>query len=397
MRKRFYALGLAAVLTASIMTGCGNKPAATTTAAEAPATTTAAETTAADPAAAGTGTAKAVDTAESSRKKPVKDMAGRDIKVPDEVKSVYSTSPVGTNFMYTFDDRMVAGTNFELSDGEKKFTSDYYQNLPNLGGWYGKGNEGNIEEIIKAAPDLVLASGVDQSSIDIADQLQEKLGIPVVLINTDFDYMADAYRFLGEVVGNTERGGQLAAYTEDTINKAKEITAKIPDDKKVTVYYAEEALGLNTDPSGSQHSRLIDLCGGINVADCKVSPGYGRTEVSMEQVIAWDPEYIIACTDNGYDNSGSYDKILSDSQWSVVKAVKDKHVYETPAVPQNWFDRPPSVNTIIGIKWVQNLLYPEYTDYDIKKEAKEFYKMFYHYDLNDSEVDELLARSLRAE
>ena len=117
----------------------------------------------------------------------------------------------------------------------------------------------------------------------------------------------------------------------------------------------------------------------------------------MEQVISWDPEYIIAWTDNGYDDSGSYSKILSDSQWSVIQAVKDKHVYETPAVPQNWFDRPPSVNTIIGIKWVQNLLYPDYADYDIKKEAKEFYKMFYHYELSDSEVDELLARSLRAE
>ena len=178
MRRRFYALGLAAVLTASIVTGCGNKPADTTTAAAT--AVTAAETTAA----AETTTA-------------VKDMAGRDIQVPDEVKSVYSTSPVGTNFMYTFDDTMVAGTNFDLSDAEKKFTSDHYQSLPNLGGWYGKGNEGNVEEIIKAAPDLVLASGVDQSSIDTADQLQEKLGIPVVLINTDFDYMADAYRFDG--------------------------------------------------------------------------------------------------------------------------------------------------------------------------------------------------------
>ena len=392
MRRRFYALGLAAVLTASIVTGCGNKPADTTTAAAT--AVTAAETTSA----AETTTApETAETEKASSEKPVKDMAGRDIQVPDEVKSVYSTSPVGTNFMYTFDDTMVAGTNFDLSEAEKKFTSDHYQSLPNLGGWYGKGNEGNVEEIIKAAPNLVLASGVDQSSIDTADQLQEKLGIPVVLINTDFDYMADAYRFVGEIVGNTERGEELAVYTENTINKAKEITAAIPEDKKVTVYYAEESLGLNTDPSGSAHSRLIDLCGGINVADCDVSPGYGRTEVSMEQVISWDPEYIIACTDNGYDDSGSYSKILSDSQWSVIQAVKDKHVYETPAVPQNWFDRPPSVNTIIGIKWVQNLLYPDYADYDIKKEAKEFYKMFYHYELSDSEVDELLARSLRAE
>lgn len=324
-------------------------------------------------------------------------MAGRDIQVPDVVKSVYSTSPVGTNFMYTFDDRMVAGLNVDLSDEEKRFTTEYYQNLPNLGGWYGKGNEGNIEEIIKADPDLVLASGVDRSSIDTADQLQEKLGIPVVLIDTDFDSMAESYRFVGRITGNVERGEKLAAYTEETIQRAREITASIPEDKRVTVYYAEEALGLNTDPSGSPHSRLIDLCGGINVADCEISPGYGRTEVSMEQVIAWDPQFIIACVDNGFADSGSYSAIMNNSQWAVIRAVKDGHVYETPTVPQNWFDRPPSVNTIIGIKWVQNLLYPEYTDYDIKEETKAFYSLFYHYDLSDGEVDSLLARSLRAQ
>ena len=62
----------------------------------------------------------------SLTEKPVKDMAGRDIQVPDVVKSVYSTSPVGTNFMYTFDDRMVAGLNVDLSDEEKRFTTEYY-------------------------------------------------------------------------------------------------------------------------------------------------------------------------------------------------------------------------------------------------------------------------------
>lgn len=391
MRKRLYTSGLAAMLTAAVITGCSSKPVQTATVAE----TTASQATVAEKNATETTVEVVAETSVSA--KPIKDMAGRDIQVPDEVKSVYSTSPIGTNFMYTFDDKMVTGANYILSDAEKKFTSEYYQNLPNLGGWYGKGNEGNVEEIIKAAPDIVLASGVDQASIDTADQLQEKLGIQVVLIDTDFDAMADSYRFVGQLVGNTERGEQLAVYTENTIKQAQEIAAKIPDEQKVTVYYAEESLGLNTDPSGSSHSRLIDLCGGINVADCEVTPGYGRTEVSMEQVIAWDPQYIIACTDNGYDDSGSYSKILSDSQWSVIQAVKDKHVYETPAVPQNWFDRPPSVNTIIGIKWVQNLLYPEYADYDMKEEAKTFYQMFYHYELSDAEADELLARSLRAE
>lgn len=389
MKKNFQTLGAALAL-AAVLTACGSgAPSAQQTAQSQTAQTEAAKET------AEAQQTEATQTESANAEKPDKDMAGRAIQLPETVKTVYSTSPEGTTFMYTFDDKMVAGTNFDLSPQEKQFTTEYYQSLPNLGGWYGKGNEGNVEEIIKAAPDIVLSSGIDQASMDKADQLQEKLGIPVVLINTSLDTLADSYRFLGNVTGNTARGEELAKYTENTISKAKEITAGIPEDKKVTVYYAEEALGLNTDPSGSNHSRLIDLCGGVNVADCEITPGYGRTEVSMEQVISWDPQYIIASVDNGYENSGSYDTILSDSQWSVIQAVKDGHVYETPTAPQNWFDRPPSVNTLIGIKWVQNLLYPEYANYDIKKEAKEFYSMFYHYDLSDEETDSLLARSVR--
>lgn len=35
----------------------------------------------------------------------------------------------------------------------------------------------------------------------------------------------------------------------------------------------------------------------------------------MEQVIAWDPQFIIACVDNGFADSGSYSAIMNNSQW----------------------------------------------------------------------------------
>ncbi|SHI86086.1 ABC transporter substrate-binding protein [Parasporobacterium paucivorans] len=344
------------------------------------------------------GEAKETKSAETTSavevERPSVDMAGRAIVLPEAITSVYCSGPIGTNYIYTFDDTLLAVTNYELSDAEKMYTTQYYQNLPNLGGWYGKGNEGNVEEIIKTAPDIVICTGTDEASIAQADALQAKLGIQVVNIDSSFEAMADSYRFLGALLGNAERGEELAAYTEETINHAKEIAASIPEEKKVSVYYAEEQLGLNTDPSGSEHSRLIDLCGGINVADCEITKGYGRTEVSMEQIISWDPQYIISCVDNGNADSASYNTIMNDSQWSVIQAVKDGHVYQTPSVPQNWFDRPPSVNTIIGVKWCQSILYPEMVDYDIKEEAKTFYSLFYHYDLTDKETESLLENSL---
>ncbi|MDR3161279.1 MAG: ABC transporter substrate-binding protein [Spirochaetaceae bacterium] len=325
----------------------------------------------------------------------ITDMAGRNVTLPSKIRSVYSSNPVGTMLMYTFDDTLVAGTNWELAPSQTKYATEYYRNLPNLGGWYGRGNQGNIEEIIKAAPDFVLSTGVDRASIDSAEQLQRQLGIPVVLAESeDIMGLAETYRFLGKILGNEKRGEELAVYTEAVLKHAADITAKIPERQKIRVYYAEEADGLHTDPSGSWHSRLIDICGGINVAQAQITPGYGRTAVSIEQVILWDPDLIIACIDNGAD-TGSYHTILTDPKWAGIKAVRNKLVFPTPIEPQNWFDRPPSVNTVIGIKWVQALLYPELVDYDIKAETKAFYKMFYHVDINDADVASILKNALR--
>lgn len=325
----------------------------------------------------------------------LKDMAGREITLNKKVEKVYSSTPIGTMLMYTFNDKMVAGLNYQLSPEEKMFTTKEYQALPVLGGWFGKGKTGNVEEIMKAKPDIVLAAGKNKTSIETADKLQKQLGVPVVLVNDDLNKIGDTYRFIGKLTGDDKRAEELAAYCEDTMKTAKDIASKIPEDKKVKVYYAEEAAGLNTDPSGSDHARLIDIAGAINVADVKAAPGYGRVDVSMEQVMKWNPSFIIASVDNGYKDSGSYDTILKNKTWSNIKAVKDGHVYQTPTAPFNWFDRPPSVNTIIGVKWCQNLLYPEYAKYDMKEETKKFYKLFYHYELTDKDVDTILEKAVR--
>jgi iron complex transport system substrate-binding protein len=350
---------------------------------------------------AGTGeTAKAEkesskETQNSPAVQDITDHGGRKLELPAVINRVYSTSPIGTMLMYTFDDKMVAGVNVNISDEEKAYLTEYYTALPNLGGWYGKGNQGNIEEIIKAAPDVVLSSGTDQGSIDQAEQLQKQLGIPVILVKSDLTDLPETYRFLGKLFNKEERGEELATYTQKTLDHAKEITEKIPSDKKIRVYYAEEQDGLHTDPSGSSHSQLIDLCGGINVADCEITPGYGRTAVSIEQVMKWNPELIICSVDNGYADSSSYNTIMKDGKWSTLPAVKNGLVFETPMQPQNWFDRPPSVNTIIGIQWVHSILYPDYVDYDIKEETKEFYKLFYHAELSDNDVEIITKNALR--
>jgi iron complex transport system substrate-binding protein len=133
------------------------------------------------------------------------------------------------------------------------------------------------------------------------------------------------------------------------------------------------------------HSQVIELCGGVNVADCPLTPGIGMTEVSMEQIIEWQPEVIIT------SNAQFYSSVYSDSLWTDVDAVKNERVYLVPTNPFCWIDRPPGPHVILGTAWTAKSLYPElFEDMDMEQLTRDFYSQFFHYELTDGELNNLL-------
>ncbi len=104
---------------------------------------------------------------------------------------------------------------------------------------------------------------------------------------------------------------------------------------------------------------------------------------------------IIVCIDQGVAKGDqNYYKITSNYNWHSLAAVKKSRVYKIPSVPFGWFDRPPSINRIIGLQWLVQLLYPDNARIDIRKETVHFYKLFYHCQLNEKELDEVLDHAI---
>ncbi|OIQ08049.1 vitamin B12-binding protein [Moorella thermoacetica] len=328
---------------------------------------------------------------QAAAKRTITDMAGRQVAVPGEIKKVFATSPVGTILVYTLAPEKLAGWNYDLNEVEKKYILPEYQKLPNLGGWYAK-NTANIEEILKIHPQVIISMGyMDNTALSQAEQIQKQLQIPVVMVDGELTKLDQAYEFMGDLLGDKQRARELAAYCRDTINGVAAKVKALPADKKVRVYYAEGPTGLQTDPAASQHTQVLDFVGGINVA--AIPPergpgGMGMSSVSLEQVLSWDPDVILSWN---VAQGGAYEKILKDPKWQNLTAVKNHRVYQVPHGPFNWFDRPPSVNRIIGVKWLANLLYPDVFNYDLVATVKDFYARFYHYNLSDQEADALLA------
>lgn len=326
----------------------------------------------------------------------ITDMAGRNLTVPSPLNHVLSTSPTTTVMVYMIVPEKLLAFNYQVTSEEQKYMPDAYKNLPSVGGWYGS-QSGSYEEFMAMNPDVVLESiSPDNSSsyastISVLNERQKKFGsITVVGVTdtSDFTTFNPSIEFLGKLLGSQGKAKKLSDFNTKVQNEVSSVVSTIPENEMVTVYYAEGSEGLQTEPSGSVHSQVIDFCKGKNVADVQMQGGSGKTQVSMEQVLSWNPQVILTTDPTFFAN------VYKNSTWSGVKAVQNKKVYLSPQSPFKWLDKPTGANMIIGIPWVAKILYPDkFKNLDLKGEVKEFYSEFYHYDLGDDGATKILQES----
>uniref|UniRef100_UPI00386EE50B ABC transporter substrate-binding protein n=1 Tax=Methanobrevibacter sp. TaxID=66852 RepID=UPI00386EE50B len=243
-------------------------------------------------------------------------------------------------------------------------------------------------------PDIVIES-IDEGGdgdASTVNERQEKFGtIPVIAVKdtTNVEKVSESITFMGEIVGAKDKAKELNDFNQKYLDIVHDRSSKLSDSDKVKVYYAQGDDGLQTTPSHSTHGQLIDLIGGINVAD-SVAQGNttGGVQVSIEQVLSWNPDKIIT------NDPEFYAKVYSDSNWGKLDAVKNKEVYLSPQSPFKWFDRPVGANMIIGVPWTAKILYPDdYKDINMVDTTKEFYSNFYHFDLSDDQAKQILLDS----
>ncbi|MEG1584428.1 MAG: ABC transporter substrate-binding protein, partial [Anaerovorax sp.] len=265
----------------------------------------------------------------------VTDSIGREVELPGDIQKLAPAGSLAQIVLYGLaPDRMVGWTTKPTEDMAKYFDEKYI-NLPTFGTFYGKNADLNIEALIAAAPQVVIDIGEAKGDMKAdLDALQEQLGIPVIFVEAKLNSMGEAYRTLGDILNLPEEAKALADYCDGTVSQIKEGLEAIPADQRVSIYYGEGETGLMTNPKGSFHAEVIDLIGGVNVADIPITSGAGGNEISMEQLLLWDPDVIIFGPDSVYG------KVGADPMWRDVAAVQQGTYYEIPAEPFNWMGRP---------------------------------------------------------
>lgn len=314
----------------------------------------------------------------------VTDSAGRVVEVPDTVATVFAAGPPASVLVYVLKPEALAGWPRALRPEERAYVAEPYRDLPETGRLTGRGGEANLERVLEIKPDLIVDFGsVRDTYIDLADRVQEQTGIPYLLIDGRFDNTAEALRILGEALGVSERGAALAQDVEARFARLDAVLEAVPEDARPRVYLARGPEGLETGMKGSINTEIIERAGGRNVAD-DGGASKGLVNASMEQLIVANPDTVVTWDPNFFAS------VFDDPMWQGVDAVQRGRVYLSPTAPFGWIDRPPSLNRMIGLHWMAGLLYPDRWQGDLREDTRAFYKLYYHVDLADEDLERLL-------
>ena len=185
-------------------------------------------------------------------------------------------------------------------------------------------------------------------------------GVDVVSIdnNHTYDFGTD---------GNMDTRAALLSY----IDEKKEMLEKdLSGVDAKSVYLAGNSSLLSTAGPAMYQSGLIELASGKNAAS-EITDTYWA-EISYEQLLAWDPSYIILASDAEY----TPEDVLNDENLKECTAVKNGHVYAIPGDIEA-LDSPVPGGILASI-WLAGILHPDQVSADMYTEEKAaFYETFY--------------------
>lgn len=341
--------------------------------------------------AAAAESAPAPEAAPAAEDKPAvrvfTDSVGREVELPARIDKAAVSGPLAQIVLFALCPDRLVGLSDAWSKEAQAYLDEKYLNMPQIGQLYGGKGELNLETLLQSGAQVVVDVGEPKGSIrEDLDALQEQTGIPFVHITATLETSGDAYRKLGELMGMPDEAEALADYCEKIYDRAMAVAAGV---EKANVLYVTGSAGQNVIARGSYHAEIIDLLtNNLAVVDAPSSKGSGN-EVSMEQILAWNPDAVIFSPDSIYSS------VRDDAAWQSVAAVKNGAYYEAPFGPYNWMGFPPSVQRFLGMLWLTKVLYPEATaQYDLFEDVHTYYQLFYHCDLTRAQYDALVAHSL---
>ncbi len=208
--------------------------------------------------------------------RPFTNSAGRTVEVPDRIAHVLPAGPPASIILYMLAPDQLVGWIRAPSAAERAFLPPRYAELPEVGRLTGRGNTSSVEDVVRLAPDLVLDIGSTTATyVSLADRVQEQTHIPDVLIDGKLENAAATFRTVGALLGVREHAEELARYAEETLTEVRRRTEQLPSERRLKVYFARGANGLETGARGSINIEALDF---VAVHDVSAENSGGRRD-----------------------------------------------------------------------------------------------------------------------
>ncbi len=252
------------------------------------------------------------------------------------------------------------------------------------------------EKLLMSGADILFMGGASSSNAEVANEIQEKTGIPVVMFYTgnyvtDAEKIQDTLLMLGEILGKEQRAKDLIAYFDAVEADLKKRVAGLSAEETVYVggvsYNGVHGLD-GTDPTYYPFAVLNIKNAAAEVTSVSQT---GYAQISKEKLLAWDPDFILVDLSTlTAAEGGALVELKNDPSYRELTAVKNSMVYTVnPHTSMN-------VNhetTLANAYFIGKLLYPEqFEDIDPVKKADEIYTFVVGepvFDLLSANVDNL--------
>lgn len=233
------------------------------------------------------------------------------------------------------------------------------------------------EKLLMSGAEILFMGGASSSNTEVANEIQEKTGIPVVMFYTgnyvtDSEKIQDTLLMLGEILNKEQRAKDLIAYFDAVEADLKKRVAGLSAEETVYVggvsYNGVHGLD-GTDPTYYPFAVLNIKNAAAEVTSVSQT---GYAQISKEKLLEWDPEIIFVDlnTMEAAGGGGIYE-LQNDPAYKGLSAVKSGKVF---AVNPHTSMGTNHETSMANAYYIGTILYPEqFSDIDPAKKADEIY------------------------
>ncbi len=310
----------------------------------------------------------------------ITDLTKRTVTVPKSPDRIICVSP-GTLRLICYlgaQDKVVGVEKFEKSRPVGRpywIANPQLAKLPAIGpgGPKSINSEPDLEAVLKVKPDVIFISYMKAPK---AEELQQKIGIPVVVISygrfATFDpVIFESLKVLGTILGKEERAKEITSFIRSARKDLLKRVEGVSDDAKPTVYVG--AIGYKgTQGIESTDASYVPLEWVKARNTAKNIQKEGHIFIDKEQLMSWSPDIIFI--DGGGMRQVKEDAKKKPDYYSGLTAFRSDKVHLL--FPFNWYMT--NVGTAVADAYAcGKTLYPDrFTDVDLPEKADEIYAFF---------------------